>query len=649
MEKPKSICFSPDSQLFAFLSSLGSMSIISMKKEIILSKEADKQISVMAFSQNSELFIYNISKSYVMIYNLKSKNDIFKLNYNYFLPDNISLTHDKYLLAYYYIGTLRSYVSVTNIFYSNNFQELKFEENELKDKMNIIDIEKSYIISGFFHGKYTRLLDIRIMRQQSVLVTKTKAKSLAFSTDNNWLAVGMNFKVKMVCISDNKKNWIIEAFGNVKSLKFSSDSHFLAFWSYPSIDVWDVLKKTKFFSVTYYFCRLITFDISRDNKYLAFGSEYCISVKSFDGEEKIYERESKSVWSVEYNKENVLIATGCSRTHIHILNVNQNQIIESIHYDYYVRGQEIYFIDRYLLVKLPDKVLKIHIETQHIVTLIQNFKSCSFSNDKKILLCYSNDGFKNLIDVENECSLFSYDKSIEQNISGLSAVCDKYFAVAYKYRIYLSDIEVLIDERKIIDNFYQLRPAYISKSKTYSIKPTDSSILNISDSKNPLNSYEIPTHSKHPNSIALSKDGQMIAFASNQKSIEVWNLKSREKLFCLFGHLDSIISLSFSFDGKSLVSGSWDFTVRMWNLDRAETNSVLYGHTNGVNFVCLDRTGKYLASSSLDRDTRVWDIEKREEVKRFTFGLSRSIAFDRRSKLIVVQVALYAKVYRFRV
>ena len=651
IQKPNSICFSPDSQLFAYSSNIGNIKIIKMDKEIILSLDTYEFIIKMAFSQNSEILIYSLSNKNLIVYNIKSKNEIFRWNTIGMLARDFSISYNGDLITYFNLDGISESVNFIQI--CNSTKIRKFERLGIINQ-ELIESEKSFLILNDKKCNL-RLIDIRMMREQSVLIDETEGRGLAFSPDCKWLAIGMHLKVKMICIKDKEKNWEFDANGYVTNLKFSADSQFLGFWAYPNIKILNVSEK---YRVLFRFNEIhdvgshgrISFDISHDNKHVACGMKNCILVRKIDGGEVTkYEWPSKSIWSVEYNKKNFLIATAYNYTHILILDVNRNKIIHSIPFNKDNELQRLFFIGKNILVKSQNKILKIHIKSQKIVTLIENYEYISFSHDKKLLLCYFNGRFNSLIDVKNECSILSCNDFIEKLISGISAVCDKYLAVADKGKIYLSEIEVLIDEKEIINNFFGLKQVYISKHKAFTIKPTESNVLQISESKNPLNSYEISTHSKHSNSIALSKDDQMIALSSNHKSIEVWNLKSKQKLFTLSGHSDSIISLYFSFDSKSLVSGAWDSTVRIWNLYDPEKNFIFYGHKNGVNLACLDRVGKYVASCSLDRDIRVWDIETKKEVKCFKIGLARSMCFSKRNKYIAVQIALCAKVYRLRI
>ena len=256
MKNPSSICFSPDSQLVAISSDLGNLNIINMKNEIIVSLEAHQKISEIIFSQNSEIFIYNLEDEYLIIHHIKSKNEICRLNCSNTFWKSISLSHDGDLLAY------NSFPN--SVYFIKNFSQNKMQKFQKWESQNeeIIGFRKSYLLLRN-KSESSRLIDIRMMREQYVLVNKTKATSLAFSPDCNWLAIGMNNRVKMTCISDNKKNWGIEiglkSWGmvKIKSLKFSADSKFLGIWSYPHLNVWNVVQKYSVIQVLSWHTRFI--------------------------------------------------------------------------------------------------------------------------------------------------------------------------------------------------------------------------------------------------------------------------------------------------------------------------------------------------------------------------------------------------------
>ena len=66
--------------------------------------------------------------------------------------------------------------------------------------------------------------------------------------------------------------------------------------------------------------------------------------------------------------------------------------------------------------------------------------------------------------------------------------------------------------------------------------------------------------------VAINPSGSLLAAASDDNSIRIWNVKSRKEIVRLDGHENSITDLRFTGDGKILVSTSLDGTIRLWGI-----------------------------------------------------------------------------------
>ena len=84
---------------------------------------------------------------------------------------------------------------------------------------------------------------------------------------------------------------------------------------------------------------------------------------------------------------------------------------------------------------------------------------------------------------------------------------------------------------------------------------------------------------KHPvldvNDLSFSSNGELLASAGKDGKINVWNLKTKEKLNTFQDHVGSVLKIDFSSDSKRLVSAGEDNTIRIWD-DVDEKNKGRY-------------------------------------------------------------------------
>lgn len=116
-------------------------------------------------------------------------------------------------------------------------------------------------------------------------------------------------------------------------------------------------------------------------------------------------------------------------------------------------------------------------------------------------------------------------------------------------------------------------------------------------------------HTRSITCIAFSRNNKVIASASTDGLICLWDGDLGELQGRIPGHDREIRSLEFSYDSQLLLSSSEDYTVKIWDVETKKQLQSLTGHTDWVRAAVFSRDVKFIASGSDDRTVRVWDVQ----------------------------------------
>ena len=118
--------------------------------------------------------------------------------------------------------------------------------------------------------------------------------------------------------------------------------------------------------------------------------------------------------------------------------------------------------------------------------------------------------------------------------------------------------------------------------------------------------------------LAVSTNIQLMASASFDYSVVIWDLNPIKEKLTLIGHDAAVNTVKFSPNNDFLASGGDDNNILLWaikdinNLNEEIQPIKLGNHRGKIADLEFSNNGRYLISASWDGTVGVWDLKKRK-------------------------------------
>ncbi|XP_071739052.1 WD40 repeat-containing protein HOS15-like [Rutidosis leptorrhynchoides] len=151
-------------------------------------------------------------------------------------------------------------------------------------------------------------------------------------------------------------------------------------------------------------------------------------------------------------------------------------------------------------------------------------------------------------------------------------------------------------------------------------------------------------HKGEVNCVRWDPTASILASGSDDNTVKIWRSKKEKHVHDFTDHTKEIYTIRWSPTGPAtanpnkqllLASASYDATVKLWDVNSGKLLSSLNGHREAVFALSFSPNGEYVATGSLDRYMHVWSLKDDKIIKTYSSnGSIFDISWDKKGDKI---------------
>jgi platelet-activating factor acetylhydrolase IB subunit alpha len=116
-------------------------------------------------------------------------------------------------------------------------------------------------------------------------------------------------------------------------------------------------------------------------------------------------------------------------------------------------------------------------------------------------------------------------------------------------------------------------------------------------------------HTKKVNSIAFNRTGTMLASCGQDSMIKIWSMEKQQWIKTISGHEHNISRVKFLPSGDQIVTSSWDKTIKVWEVRTGFCVKTFNGHDGWIYDFDINEAGNRMISWTDKQEIIYWDLD----------------------------------------
>ncbi|OMJ69001.1 hypothetical protein SteCoe_33390 [Stentor coeruleus] len=208
----------------------------------------------------------------------------------------------------------------------------------------------------------------------------------------------------------------------------------------------------------------------------------------------------------------------------------------------------------------------------------------------------------------------------------------------YEFDIEMQKLEQIMKEHSSSVSDICLMEGISTIGSNLLVSASEDKTINIWNLDSKALEFTFHGHTRSINEVSLVGKKTWIVSCSSDKTVRLWDIEEKKELFIFTGHTAAVLCVTTTSDGIYAISGSEDHSIRVWNLETLRLDTLFIDHQSSVTSILSCKGSEFIVSGDNEGHVFIWNLlDKRCEYKMpsLSFPIKKIMSTPSNDKLIV--------------